>query len=171
MTGLPPLDTTLEEKCFISACTSASSNFRPMRHLVSKTAHSSGPHARFLAVTAPDRLSSASSLHVMVRVMRGEKGQIPKLCEDCKKRARLRVRDEINGRHGQATSGLTPSFKGTYVPRLTMLLSYALLHIIRDIRMNIKFNELKGQDSGARKAYKSFIDVRNCKVLSASVIA
>ena len=37
MTGLPPLSTTLKGKCFISACTSASANFRPIRRLASKT--------------------------------------------------------------------------------------------------------------------------------------
>ena len=35
--GLPPLFQTLNGKCLISACTSGSSNFRPIRRLASKT--------------------------------------------------------------------------------------------------------------------------------------
>jgi hypothetical protein len=37
MYGLAPLFQTLNGKCLMSACTSASSNFRPMRRLASKT--------------------------------------------------------------------------------------------------------------------------------------
>jgi len=37
MTGLPAFSITLKGKCFMSACTSASANLRPIRRLASKT--------------------------------------------------------------------------------------------------------------------------------------